>query len=57
MMYAIRSYYVLKLNIDKAESELGWAPRWGFEATLDRTTAWYRAHADGQDMRAFTARL
>jgi len=46
---------ILKLNIDKAESELGWAPRWGFEATLDRTTAWYRAHADGQDMRAFTA--
>lgn len=46
---------VLKLNTDKALAELGWAPRWGFDETLDRTTAWYRAQTDRHDLRVVTA--
>lgn len=33
----------LRLAIDKAVGVLGWAPRWGFEETVARTAAWYRA--------------
>lgn len=46
---------LLRLNADKAHQELGWSPRWGFEETLDRTVAWYRAEHEGDDLRAFTA--
>lgn len=47
---------ILRLSADKAHQELGWSPRWGFEATLDCTAAWYRAEAEGvADLRAFTA--
>jgi CDP-glucose 4,6-dehydratase len=38
---------VLRLSIEKACAELGWAPRWGFGETVERTAAWYRAHHDG----------
>jgi CDP-glucose 4,6-dehydratase len=44
---AVHEGGILRLAIDKAISELGWVPRWGFDATLDRTVAWYRGHAEG----------
>lgn len=46
---------VLRLSIDKATEGLGWRPRWGFEETVKRTVAWYRAAEDGADMRVITA--
>jgi CDP-glucose 4,6-dehydratase len=33
---------LLHLVIDKAHHQLGWAPRWDFATTLERTVQWYR---------------
>ena len=38
---------VLRLSIEKATKRLGWAPRWGFDETVRRTTEWYRAQMGG----------
>ena len=43
---------VLRLSIDKACSELCWAPRWEFRETVERTAAWYRARHDGLSQSA-----
>jgi CDP-glucose 4,6-dehydratase len=38
---------ILRLAIDKAQTRLGWAPRWRFEEAFRRTVEWYRAfHED-----------
>ncbi|MBW3097511.1 CDP-glucose 4,6-dehydratase [Pseudohoeflea coraliihabitans] len=39
----------LALDASKAGRELGVAPVWNLLETIDRTMAWYRAHADGAD--------
>lgn len=47
----------LKLDISKANIQLGWAPRWNVKRALQETTRWYRKFYDGasvEDMRAFT---
>lgn len=33
---------LLKLNIDKAQSLLGWTPVWDFRETINRTVRWYK---------------
>ena len=33
----------LHLQIDKARHRLGWAPRWTFETTIQRTVDWYQS--------------
>jgi CDP-glucose 4,6-dehydratase len=38
---------LLRLSIDKAHAKLGWLPRWGFDETIAKTVAWYRAQLDG----------
>ena len=45
----------LRLAIAKARESLGWRPRWGFEETLRRTVAWYRAHHEGAQRDALRA--
>jgi len=48
---------LLRLAIDKAQAELGWAPRWGFHQSCARTVEWYRAHhagLRGSALRDFT---
>jgi CDP-glucose 4,6-dehydratase len=43
---------VLRLNIDKAVSELGWTPRWSLPEAVQRTARWYSHHArTGECMR------
>jgi CDP-glucose 4,6-dehydratase len=42
----------LRLDASQARAELGWQPRWDLDTSLSRTIAWYRAWAQGQDMRA-----
>ena len=37
---------LLSLSWDRAFHELGWQPRWDFQATIRRTAAWYRAAAE-----------
>lgn len=38
---------LLRLDIGKATSRLGWAPRWSFDETFRRTVEWYRAFHAG----------
>lgn len=35
---------MLRLNIDKAVSELGWHPRWRLDQAVKRTAAWYKQY-------------
>ncbi len=47
----------LRLNTDKAHTELGWSPRWTFDETIEQTVAWYKAAHDGasaDELRALT---
>ena len=37
----------LHLQIDKAQHQLGWKPRWDFATTGARTVGWYRAVHEG----------
>jgi CDP-glucose 4,6-dehydratase len=37
----------LRLVVDKAKQQLGWAPTWTFLETVARTVEWYRLHASG----------
>ena len=43
---------LLRLDSTLARSELGWAPRWSLQQSLERTVAWQRAWQRGDDMRA-----
>jgi CDP-glucose 4,6-dehydratase len=51
---APREAAVLRLDAALARQQLGWQPRWRLDEALARTVAWYRAFADGADMRAVT---
>jgi CDP-glucose 4,6-dehydratase len=44
----------LKLDASKARTELGWHPSLRIGSTLEWLVLWYRAHAAGADMHAFT---
>jgi len=46
---------LLRLSIDKAHARLGWAPRWDFTTSVERTVAWYRAQAQGASPAALRA--
>ena len=39
---------LLNLVIDKAHHLLGWAPRWSFADTIERTVSWYRQVHEGK---------
>jgi CDP-glucose 4,6-dehydratase len=41
---------VLQLSCKKANSELGWLPRWAFDRTVSETARWYRAHFDALEI-------
>ena len=36
---------LLSLTWEKAYHQLGWAPRWGFEQTIETTVCWYKRQA------------
>ena len=42
----------LKLDISKAQSRLGWRPRWSLEKALENVIEWHRAWIKGQDIRS-----
>ncbi len=43
---------VLRLDSTRARNALGWRPRWSLEQAIERTVAWQRALAGGDDMRS-----
>lgn len=45
---------LLRLNIDRAQTDLGWSPRWDFESTLRETARWYKSVMQGEDPRDIT---
>lgn len=51
---ALHEATLLQLDSTKAKTQLGWHPRWDFQATVQHTIAWYRKFADGGAMRNFT---
>lgn len=44
----------LRLSSALARQSIGWQPRLGLRDAIDWTAAWYKAHRDGADMRAFS---
>jgi CDP-glucose 4,6-dehydratase len=44
----------LKLDSSRARAELKWRPRLAIDSALEWTTSWYRASANGEDMRSLT---
>ncbi|MBX9809913.1 CDP-glucose 4,6-dehydratase [Candidatus Gracilibacteria bacterium] len=45
---------LLLLDNTKAKKLLGWSPKFGIDEALERTFGWYRAYADGEDMRRYS---
>lgn len=45
----------LSLDSGKAARRLDWTPRWSLETGVRNAVEWYRAHAEGADMWAFTS--
>jgi len=45
---------LLQLNCEKAQTELGWRPRWDFERTMSETTEWYKRTSQGEQVQAVT---
>jgi CDP-glucose 4,6-dehydratase len=45
---------LLKLDIAKANTELGWAPTWDLAEALEHVVSWHRAWREGVDMRDFS---
>ncbi|NEP77375.1 MAG: CDP-glucose 4,6-dehydratase [Okeania sp. SIO3B3] len=41
--------HMLKLDCSKANSLLGWQPRWNVQKALEVTVEWYRAHGSNQN--------
>jgi CDP-glucose 4,6-dehydratase len=42
--------HMLNLAIERSHHQLGWAPRWPFATTIERTVRWYRqVHEDRAD--------
>jgi CDP-glucose 4,6-dehydratase len=45
---------LLQLDCEKANTKLGWRPRWNFDDSVQFTADWYAAWKQGRDMSAFT---
>ena len=45
---------LLRLSIDRAQTELGWHPTWDFHETMAETGTWYRRVLDGESAAEVT---
>ena len=45
---------LLRLDTSKAKSRLGWRPVWDARRAVEETVRWYKAFAEGGDMKKFT---
>jgi len=46
--------HMLKLDISKARSRLGWSPKLRLASALEWVVEWYKAYQEGKDLRAIT---
>jgi len=46
---------LLKLDSSKAQSKLGWFPRWHIETALEKTIEWHLAYRNQEDLSALTS--
>lgn len=46
--------HTLKLDSSKANTFLGWQPRWSLEEALDATLSWHEAYRSAKDMKEFS---
>lgn len=53
---AVHEAKLLTLSCEKAERELGWAPRWDFRETVRRVATWYQAVQSDGDAAALCRR-
>ena len=47
---------ILKLDISKVKSRIGWEPRWGFEKTIEKTCLWYKEYMLKNNIKDVTLR-
>jgi CDP-glucose 4,6-dehydratase len=48
---------VLRLNIDKAQRQLDWKPKFSVKEVIEKTASWYKAfYTKSSDMRQYTVR-
>ncbi len=45
---------LLKLDITKAKSKLGWKPRWSLETAIDKTVLWYQSFKEKKNMEEYS---
>ena len=45
---------ILRLDISKAKSKLGWFPKWSLETSIDNTVKWYQAFKENEKMQEFS---
>jgi CDP-glucose 4,6-dehydratase len=46
--------HILKLDISKARSRLGWSPKIRLDRAIEWVVEWYKAYQEGKDLRALT---
>ena len=46
--------HFLSLDCLKSHRDLGWAPKWNIEVTIDKIIDWHRQYASGMPMREYT---
>ncbi len=46
--------HFLKLDCEKARTQLFWQPLWAIEEALERICAWHRAYLNGEDMHIYS---
>ena len=51
---AVHEANLLSLTTEKAQTILGWKPRWNFDQAVGQTISWYRAVSEGADPAART---
>jgi CDP-glucose 4,6-dehydratase len=44
----------LRLNISKAQEQLGWSPKWRLDTAIDHIVSWQQAYQKKQDMKAIS---
>jgi CDP-glucose 4,6-dehydratase len=44
----------LRLNISKAQEQLGWSPKWSLDTAIDHIVSWQQAYQKKQDMKAIS---